>query len=653
METDQPEKEDSAKLSGNPVTDQPSEYVLSIPNLNLINSLNVNGSAVLGPNQIVVEAQVHATNRIADSTPKTDYDTATQEEKDRMVLSHIQDQNCEIKLLKDTISKILEEKKTMLRQQNETVCDMNLLKGRLRVAESLEEMEVIKNRIKELQKQKIKRNVKSKQKNENYERTIRISDILKVNENFDSATSSNSSDSDDSEFDLPQNLQKRSENRIAGKLRFLMREEFQKILQERAAKKRAQKEDEVSDNEDNTGTYKRKSQTMGPNENSSKVFIEKENLKLRYTLERTKTNIKTWKQMLMTELSLKRYGDVLDSSIQPPFVFTESQQRERCNIVKGIILSHLDECYQDQVIEIENPCKIMRKLEKLKRDEINETSASIIEQLNKLKYEINREQFVEFFRKFEEIVRKYELVTGEKLGEKMKTDALYRAVVHSVPSLQTATYTDRARGSKGFSFDEIKRYVQQHESENKPSSLQLKQMGLNVVYAADGRITCTKCGMVGHTAVRCKTPERMFKCFQCHLVTDHKAAQCPERPGNQNKTYKFRKNFVNKNFANKKVCENRFFNRSYNQGRAKFENRGSNFNRNANNLRRNKGNWQTRTFNNNQTKNTYKNRSYNNNQNKNNSHNNNGNFRPKFNNNFVNSNKNQKTKIENKETTQQ
>lgn len=345
------------------------------------------------------------------------------------------------------------------------------------------------------------------------------------------------------------------------------------------------------------------------------AFIEKENPKLKYVLERSKTNIKTWKQMLMTELSLKRYGDVIDRSIMPPFDFTESQQKERKTVVKGIIISHIDECYHDELIEIDNPVEIIQKLEKLKRNEINETSASITEQLNKIKYEINKEAFVDFFHKFEEIVRCYEMVAGERLSEKAKTDALYRAVVHSVPSLQAATYTDRACGSQGFNFEEIKKYVQQHESENKPACLQLRQMGLNIIYAADGRITCTKCGMVGHTAVRCQTKEGYFKCFQCHKITDHKAAQCPEHPSNQGKYATYKKRFVNR-----KPFENRIYSKNYsNQQQNKFRIRGYNPSKSNNsygqkrNNNGNIGNWQPKAKINNYHKNE---RTFNNNQNK-------------------------------------
>lgn len=318
--------------------------------------------------------------------------------------------------------------------------------------------------------------------------------------------------------------------------------------------------------------------------------------------------------------------------------------RQRCSIVKRIILSHLEECYQEQIIDLENPIEILNKLEKLKREEINDTTASITEQLNHMRYEIQRETFVQFFRRFEEVVRKYELVAGESLGEKIKTDALYRAVVHSVPSIKTATYTNRARGSVGFNLDEIKRYVQQHESENKPNS-QIKQAGINMVSARDGRPTCTKCGMAGHIAPKCRTPPGYFKCYECQLLVTHKAKDCPNKKGKKKASYisPLKRNYS----ANIRYYENRRFpyNRNnssnnrlrYNEYRGFHPNYNNKGYYNNNTEKKSQGNWH------------HKNCNSNKNFNHQHRNNNNGNFRAKNNNNYNpnnNQNRNQRTTAE-------
>lgn len=56
-------------------------------------------------------------------------------------------------------------------------------------------------------------------------------------------------------------------------MRFLMREEFKKIFNEKEAEKRAQEEDEVSDIDEDKN--KRKPRNSGPTENTKMAFIEK------------------------------------------------------------------------------------------------------------------------------------------------------------------------------------------------------------------------------------------------------------------------------------------------------------------------------------------------------------------------------------------
>jgi len=127
-------------------------------------------------NQITVTAQVHAPSE--PSVPKTvasslkTYENATQAERDQMVYDHIQNQNKEINLLKDTVAKLLDEKKSFMKQQTELICDMNLLKERLRIAEDAEEVEVIRARIKELQKQSLLNKIKTNEKANEKSKTV-------------------------------------------------------------------------------------------------------------------------------------------------------------------------------------------------------------------------------------------------------------------------------------------------------------------------------------------------------------------------------------------------------------------------------------------------------------------------------------------------
>ena len=150
--------------------------------------------------------------------------------------------------------------------------------------------------------------------------------------------------------------------------------------------------------------------------------------------------------MLHVDLGLRKLGDVVNDTLPPPFNYTRAQMAERQRITKGIILAHCVEFYQEQVIELDDPIEILNRLEKLKRDEINETSASLREKLEKIRYTINSETIYDFDVKFDNLIRDIEFITGEKLTEKYKRDTYYKAIVKSVPSIKEVTYVDRARG---------------------------------------------------------------------------------------------------------------------------------------------------------------------------------------------------------------
>ena len=134
---------------------------------------------------------------------------------------------------------------------------------------------------------------------------------------------------------------------------------------------------------------------------------------------------------------------------------------------------------------MKEPSEILERLAKLKREEINDTTLSIIDKINHIKYDISKESFVDFDRRFDALVRKYEVVAGGKLDEQVHQDAYYRAVAYSVPDVKTATYADRAREvGNGFSVEELRRFATNFESKNKPAS-QGRQGGAMFARARD------------------------------------------------------------------------------------------------------------------------------------------------------------------------
>lgn len=191
-----------------------------------------------------------ATNTIPDTTqvpsvhvltaPKS-YENANQEEKDQMVYEHIKSQNKKIHLLKDTVTKLLNEKKSFLKQQNELISDMNLLKERLRVAEDAEEVEVTNKRRRSCRNEMVNKR-KISEKSSTTAKSVKYKSIANSNENLnknaDHSATSSSSESVESEIDFSKILQKCAENRVSSKVRFIMRDEFAKLLKEQDEKKR-------------------------------------------------------------------------------------------------------------------------------------------------------------------------------------------------------------------------------------------------------------------------------------------------------------------------------------------------------------------------------------------------------------------------------
>ena len=396
---------------------------------------------------------------------------------------------------------------------------------------------------------------------------IKKSRETRLNNNSEDA----SGESDNQESNNPLFQQKLAGAQLAKQMRSIFRQELKLRDLEKQNRKRR-----LSNDPENVSE---KSKTKKSNENpSSSVIpplIPRDNSKFKYMLERTRNNWKTWKQLLMTELSVKELSDVLDPSIEPPAGLTSSQIKNRKNTVRGIMISHLVEIYQDQVVDIEDPVEMFDKLQKSKRDEVNETSLAVTDQLNHLRFEIAKEPFVDFERRFNEVVRKYELVAGEPLNERIQTDAFYRAVSYSIPSLKTATYADRARGkSDGFSIAEIKVFAQNFESENKNSAKQMRSGDAMMIYTAKGKLICRGCGDTGHIQAKCPNPNKK-RCYKCQQLGKYKADNCPFADGKEmNGPYipplrrNFKPRFNNNNYQN---CRYRPYN-SNNSGQFRRNN---------------------------------------------------------------------------------
>lgn len=239
-----------------------------------------------------------------------------------------------------------------------------------------------------------------------------------------------------------------------------------------------------------------------------------------------KKNYQMWLSLFMTELSLKRLEDMIDENVPPYRPFSQAEIDSRKNIVRGIILSHVDEHYQENIIEISEPRDMLVKLQKMKRDEINDTTVSLREQLRNLTFKIGTETLNDFNLSFDEVVRKFDVISPIKMSENDKRDAYYQIISKIIPSIKDATYRDVAKGvGDGFTLIELRKYAQQYEAENR-ASFQPKHKAMLLTLPPDQRATCCfNCDAMGHIARDCPRPRNHRLCYNCGQF-GHKAFEC-------------------------------------------------------------------------------------------------------------------------------
>ncbi|VDO14171.1 unnamed protein product, partial [Brugia timori] len=128
------------------------------------------------------------------------------------------------------------------------------------------------------------------------------------------------------------------------------------------------------------------------------------------------------------------------------------------------------------------------------------------------------------------------------MSEHDKRDAYYQVMSKVIPSIKEATYRDIAKGQgEGYNFEELRRYVQRFEAENKPL-LQNRNRAGAMMAGPDAlkRDRCFNCGVMGHISTQCRRKRGDTMCYVC-LKFGHRSFQCPlNNPGlgNENRFVK-------------------------------------------------------------------------------------------------------------------
>ncbi|XP_067204522.1 uncharacterized protein [Linepithema humile] len=157
------------------------------------------------------------------------------------------------------------------------------------------------------------------------------------------------------------------------------------------------------------------------------------NIKRDYKLT-TKSNLDLWLDSLNSELAANDLLEVLNNNNDN----SEKTMKEK-NIIRDIIINRLDSKYHQEIIELKDPKDILLKIKEIKRLETNMTHVTVkVQKLYSIK-KSQKEKAVDFFDRFDNIIREYEICNSEiELTEKEIRAAFYNAVSDSSPELRTA-----------------------------------------------------------------------------------------------------------------------------------------------------------------------------------------------------------------------
>lgn len=126
-----------------------------------------------------------------------------------------------------------------------------------------------------------------------------------------------------------------------------------------------------------------------------------------------KSDINLWYDSLKSELRSNDLLDVIDESITPPIILSESTTNKRQNIVRDIIINRLDDSYHKKVLKETNPIEIIKILRNWRKIENKVNPTSIRTKIYSIKMK-PKESVTDFCERFESLIRDYEACENPK-----------------------------------------------------------------------------------------------------------------------------------------------------------------------------------------------------------------------------------------------
>ena len=170
------------------------------------------------------------------------------------------------------------------------------------------------------------------------------------------------------------------------------------------------------------------------------------------------TKFVTFENLLFTELKLRKLMYVIDNNSDE--LINEEKLRFDKTKVVHIIMGHLCSEYQDEFSHNKDPIELLSELRKIKNDEAGVTVFTAYKNMLNVKFRAGKETAKEFCKRFEDLVKTYELQkNGEKFPEIEKRNLLYSATEESIPSVATANSILSDSLGNNLSYSQLKKII--------------------------------------------------------------------------------------------------------------------------------------------------------------------------------------------------
>ncbi|KAJ8670945.1 hypothetical protein QAD02_002204 [Eretmocerus hayati] len=220
-------------------------------------------------------------------------------------------------------------------------------------------------------------------------------------------------------------------------------------------------------------------------------------------------------------------------------------------IINDVVLNRIDKIYHEKIVGKDDPLDILKTLRLAKTREVPTTTVSARHTLHTIKYEHTREKADEFIKRFEQIIRAHDNISGVvPISIAEKRDAIYQAIRIAYPGVQHANFLCQTHNQRELDYEELKKYIiereldklQNSDSDPQTALSAKKQRKFKPRNDAPFKPKCKVChqNTSDHNERNCPWQGTGYKiCYNCEQVVNHVAANCPmicthqERRGNQ------------------------------------------------------------------------------------------------------------------------